>query len=855
MALSIQQMTRLGELLDQSLPMPVEARRAWLDALPREDAPLVRTLREALLADDPATVVKGPLDRPPSMPHQGDAAPRPPSRHAGERLGAYELLRPLGVGGMAEVWLARRADGAFERQVALKIPCLQGVPAEMAERFARECRILATLEYPGIARLYDAGVDVSGVPYIAMEYVQGEQLTNWCESHRLDASARIAVFLQVLDAVSFAHARHVIHRDLKPSNILVTEQGEARLLDFGVARLLQAETQVPSLTRSFGRALTPEYASPELLRGEIIDVRSDIYSLGVVLHELLLGHRPVLGTLSRPGAAAALDPALRQIMARALSPLPDDRYATAAEFAAQLRGAVASPAGAKAQRRRTGMAIAISSGLLLLVAAGLLLRRPATSTPVPATAPATEASTPAAPATPAATADASTIAVLPFTDLSEKRDQSFFSDGLSEELLTLLTRIPDLRVTASASSFAFRDRRNDVPAIARALNVANILDGSVRKSGNRLRVAVQLVQASTGTVVWSETYDRELKDVFKLQEDVASAVVDALKLRLLAEQHIPPGERTTNVAAYEQYLKGLKFREAMSVEGDRQAIEAFQSAVRMDPGFARGYAGIAMSAATVGGRTVDRDMYELARRNADQTIRLAPKMASGYIARAMVRMHADWDFAGARIDLDNALAIEPNSLGAQQLLGLYLMLTGHMEEALATQQRMVERNPLSAPAWAGLGDTFMAARDFPNARKAMQRADQLRPGSSDGLQNRALLEAYAGNGAEAVRIARQVTDAHYRDYALAMAAWAAGDHAQSRAALQQLIDEAPDVFGAQIAMVHAWQGDRENAFKWLDHALSVHDPGLLDIQTRPEFDAFKDDPRYQRVLRQLNLAR
>ena len=185
--------------------------------------------------------------------------------------------------------------------------------------------------------------------------------------------------------------------------------------------------------------------------------------------------------------------------------------------------------------------------------------------------------------------------MLPFTDLSERRDQSFFSDGLSEELLTLLTRIPDLRVTASASSFAFRDRRNDIPAIARALNVANILDGSVRKSGNRLRVAVQLVQASTGTVVWSETYDRELKDVFKLQEDVASAVVDALKLRLLAEQHIPPGERTTNVAAYEQFLKGLKFREADTVDGDRQAIEAFQSAVRMDPGFARAYAGIAIA--------------------------------------------------------------------------------------------------------------------------------------------------------------------------------------------------------------------------------------------------------------------
>jgi len=848
MALSIQQMTRLGELLDQSLPLPVEARRAWLDALPREDAPLVRTLREALLADDPSTVLTGPLDRPPSMPRAEDATPLP-ARHAGERLGAYELLRPLGVGGMAEVWLARRADGAFERQVALKIPSLREAPAEMAERFARECRILATLEYPGIARLYDAGVDVSGIPYIAMEYVQGEPLTRWCESRGLDTPARVAVFLQVLDAVSFAHARNVIHRDLKPSNILVTDRGEARLLDFGVARMLRAETQVPSLTRSFGRALTPEYASPELLRGEVIDVRSDIYSLGVVLHELLLGQRPALGSLLRPAAGATLPAAMHEVLARALSPLPGERYASASEFAAALRAALSAPANGRVAGRRARIAIAGALALLLALPIGLLLYRQGTrvDAPVPT---ATTAATPAA-----AVADASTIAVLPFTDLSEKRDQSFFSDGLSEELLTLLTRIPDLRVTASASSFAFRDRRNDIPAIARALNVANILDGSVRKSGNRLRVAVQLVRASTGTVVWTETYDRELKDVFTLQEDVASAVVDALKLRLLAEQHIPPLERTTNVAAYEQFLKGLKFREAGSVDGHRQAIQAFQEAVRMDPGFARGYAGIAISAATVGGNTVDRAMYELARRNADEAIRLAPKMASGYIARAMVRMHADWDFAGARIDLDNALAIEPNSLGAQQLLALYLMITGRMEDALATQQQMVERNPLSVSAWGGLGETYMAARDYPNARKAMQRADELKPGSTDGLQNRALLEAYSGNGAEAVRLARRVPEAHFRDYAIAMAAWSAGQFAESGAALQRLTDEAPDVFGAQIAMIHAWRGDRENAFRWLERALAVRDPGLLDIQTRPEFDAFKGDPRYQRALRQMNLAR
>src|SRR5688500_5472001 len=258
--------------------MPPMQRRAWLDSLPEKDRPLVQALRESLLGDDPANASGWAMDR---MPGIETIAP-PIDRHAGERLGAYELLRPLGAGGMAEVWLANRADGAFERQVALKIPHLRSVPAQMTERFARECRILATLETPTIARLYDAGVDATGAPYIAMEYVNGEPLVAWCDARTLDTSARVRLFLQVLDAVSHAHRRQVMHRDLKPSNILVTEQAEVRLLDFGVARLLRGDTDAPSMTQAWGNALTPAYASPELLRGEPVDLRSDIFSLGVV---------------------------------------------------------------------------------------------------------------------------------------------------------------------------------------------------------------------------------------------------------------------------------------------------------------------------------------------------------------------------------------------------------------------------------------------------------------------------------------------------------------------------------------------------------------------------------------------
>src|SRR5688572_31689704 len=349
MSLSQREMARLGELLDEAMTLTPEQRFVWLDSLPEQDQPLVKALRESLLSDDPDIVNGGALDRLPRIEATGAVDVGKIERRAGERLGAYELLQPLGAGGMAEVWLANRADGTFERQVALKIPHLRNVPAQMTDRFARECRILATLETPNIARLYDAGFDATGAPYIAMEYVQGEPLVAWCDARAIDTPARIRLFIQVLDAVGYAHRRQILHRDLKPSNILVTGQGEVRLLDFGVARLLRADTDAsPSMTQAWGNALTPAYASPELLRGEPLDVRSDIFSLGVVLHELLTGVRP--GQRPRGATGAVLSSALRNVVTKALAPDPVDRFADAATFAEALRPFC----GAETARARIG---------------------------------------------------------------------------------------------------------------------------------------------------------------------------------------------------------------------------------------------------------------------------------------------------------------------------------------------------------------------------------------------------------------------------------------------------------------------------------------------------------------------
>jgi serine/threonine protein kinase/Tol biopolymer transport system component len=313
MTLSIAQMAAMSRLLDEALPLDAAGRRAWLAALPAEHQELAQTLREALLPDEAQGAGLEPLS-PQAMAALADLSggTRASLLQPGARVGPYELIRPLGAGGMAEVWLARRADGAFKREVALKLPMLNQLRGDLEARFARERDILASLEHPHIARFYDAGVDPNAAPYFAMEYVQGQPLTEWCDAQRLNVTARLELFVQVLEAVQYAHQKQVIHRDLKASNILVTESGQVRLLDFGVAKLLEAdEADSVPLTSVYGRALTPDYASPELLHGETIDARSDIYSLGVLLYEMLTGVRPY--KLKRAASIGALEQAIAAV--------------------------------------------------------------------------------------------------------------------------------------------------------------------------------------------------------------------------------------------------------------------------------------------------------------------------------------------------------------------------------------------------------------------------------------------------------------------------------------------------------------------------------------------------------------
>ncbi|HEY8264947.1 MAG TPA: serine/threonine-protein kinase [Steroidobacteraceae bacterium] len=712
MSLSVREMARLGELLDEAMTLTPEQRFVWLDSLPAQDQPLVKALRESLLSGDPASAIEGALDRMPSVGAGGVSDGGRIDRHAGERLGAYELVRPLGSGGMAEVWLANRADGAFERQVALKIPHLRNLPAQMTDRFARECRILATLESPNIARLYDAGVDATGAPYIAMEYVQGEPLVAWCDARKLGTPARIRLFIQVLDAVGYAHRRQVLHRDLKPSNILVTEQGGVRLLDFGVARLLQGDSDGSSMTQAWGNALTPAYASPELLRSEPVDLRSDVFSLGVVLHELLTGVRPGLqrsGTTDSQGHE--LPGALREATAKALAPAPADRFASVADFAKALQpfsdaDSARVNVGRFWTRPRRVAALAV---LALVVAGGVALFRPRAVPPV------------------------QTIAVLPFTNLTGDPEQEVIADGLAEEVANQLAAIPDLRVTGRASSFSFKGKNEDLRMIARKLGVANLLEGSLRGDGERLRVTVQLIDGSDGTRLWSSSpYEHEQSGILAAQDQIARDVARALSVTLDVGELNRAQGGTRNLAAARQYWqwRQMMLDAGLGSEERRRMVRLMRDAVRLDPQFVLAWDSLASSlwaSALVLSDTQPQQAGQL-RAEAQQAWRRVTELAPD--SWIVLSKRSDDLMRDEKWSESEAVArqlLESGSFTferAQPLINV-LFSTGRLNETIELQSQVRALEPRAMFVSSDLQFDFYAAGRFEEAEAEYQRSRTL----------------------------------------------------------------------------------------------------------------------------------
>jgi serine/threonine protein kinase/Tfp pilus assembly protein PilF len=806
--------------------------------------------------------------------------------NAGACVGPYELIRLLGAGGMAEVWLARRADGAFKRDVALKLPLLTRQRRDLEQRFGHERDILASLEHPHIARFYDAGVDTEGLPYLSMEYVQGQTLLGWCDTQCLGVLERLALFLQVLDAVNYAHGKHVIHRDLKPSNILVTESGQVRLLDFGVAKLLQDEGgwDQTQLSRVYGQVLTPEYASPELLGGAPVDVRSDVYSLGIVLYELLTGTRPYrlnsqasIAALKQTVAAAEVKRPSKQvtrkasadratpedqlarklrgdldaIVLKALAKEPNERYDGASGMAEDLQRYLhGEPVKARlapvlyrvrkflARNRGTVWLVTVSL-IAILVAVGvdhLMLSRRVGDVPRPSFTP-----------------PARSLAVLPFVNMSSEKEQDYLSDGLTEDLIGVLGRAPDLRVPARTSSFYFKGKNETIANIAQQLKVAYVLEGSVRESGKRLRITAQLIRADNGYQLWSQAYNRDDTDVFAVQDDIAKAVANALKVKLAAEAQVTGSRGTTNSEAYNEYLLGRQLYRRGNLEAYRHAVEAYSRAIALDPNYAAAYAGLALAEAALADFTGDESLTERAGHNVDKAIALAPTDAIGYAARSFIRATWLWDWSGAYSDIEKALTLNPRTTDVQHRYAQFLVPLGRLQEAIGAQKKATELDPLSSNAWETLGFYYTDLGDYASADAALSRAIEIEPTSVFALNNLGTLRLLQGKGQEALEAFRKVDHEGFRLSGIAMTQHTLGNAKASQQALDELIAKRGQVDADEIAEVYAWRGEKDRAFEWLERAYRQRDGGLSTIKTDPTLRSLRADPRFNTLLRKMKL--
>ena len=567
-----------------------------------------------------------------------------PSLIPGQRLGPYELVGPIGAGGMGEVYKA--TDTRLGRTVAIKT-----LRPEHMERFEREARAIAALNHPHICTLHDIGPD-----YLVMEYVEGKPL-----SGPLPVDEAVRTALQIADALEAAHRAGVIHRDLKPANILVTQAG-VKLLDFGLAKMLVAEPHDDSVTASQGGMVfgTVAYMSPERLEGNPTDERSDIFSFGLVLYELLGGRKAFGGptAASTMGAILHKDPApldappqLERIVMRALRKAPADRFQTISEMKAALAAVQAAGAAVHAQ----------------------------------------------------------SIAVLPFANLSGGPDSDYFSDGLAEDIINALTQVPGLRVVARTSAFAFKGKNEDVRRIGETLGVAHILQGSVRQAGTRVRISAQLIAVSDGSNLWSDRFDRDMIDIFAIQDEISQAIVEVLKVKLARPDQPMVRRSTSNPAAYQAYLEGRYNFQQYTPTSLARCSQYYERAIQLDPDYAAPHAGLAetylyqtnYAPAPIG------EVLPKALAAAERAIALAPDAAEGFIARGFVRGTCQYDWHAAGADFDRALELNPESpLAHYRRAVWYLMPLGRMDETVTEARRSAELDPLS-PLYRGVEATAL----------------------------------------------------------------------------------------------------------------------------------------------------
>jgi serine/threonine protein kinase/tetratricopeptide (TPR) repeat protein len=821
----------------------------------------------------------------------------------GRHLGVYELRRRVGQGGMAAVFLAVRADGEYRQQVAIKL-VLPGLEKdEVLSRFRKERQTLAGLDHPNIVKLLDGGSTPEGLPYLAMDYVEGTSIDKYCDSHKLSIEQRLQLFGKVCEAVQHAHQRLVIHRDLKPRNILVTADGVPKLLDFGIAKVLEPTEELLAFTQTGGQCLTPAYASPEQMRGKSVTAATDIYSLGVVLYELLTGHRPyrlkehtasemeraicdqepetpstavnrVESETSSDGTSVIKTPEvvsqtregqperlrrrlrgdLDNIVLKALQKEPERRYSSVDELKRDIdrhllrlpvkarRSTLTYRASRLAQRHKIE-ASAASIVLLVLSAAAWPTFHPLDH----------RDRTPGSPSM-----QIRSLAVLPLANLSGDPAQEYLSDGMTDALITDLAQIGSLKVISRTSTAQYEKTDKPLAKIARELNVDAIVTGTMQRSGDRVRITAQLIHGASDKQLWANSYERTMRDVFGLQSVVTSDIARQVQARLTAPNQAPRGPVNRN--ALEAYIQGKYHLQSGNRDRRdqelRTAAKYFQQAIDAAPDFVQAYIGLADSHSML--MWPSSDDFALRKRAAEKAVAIDPGSSEARTELACVKF-ADWDWSGAEQEFRKAIALNPNYAPAHDALANCLCIVGRREECWKEWATVQELNPNQDD----LSQEFLWRGDYDRAIEAAKKDLESRP--KDAGAHWFLAECYALKGMHKDWIRETVewiTLFGYPDNASRIrqafeGSGYRGALRQEARAMERWVANKKAYVPGNLASIYASLGDKDRAFYWLGHGIDHHHMAMGDslpwFKVDPAFAPLWSDPRFKDMLRRAGL--
>ena len=871
---------KIEEIFEKAVELPAAEREQYLKSVCNGDDDIRREVEMLIAADSEAEeFIEEPLLGSHTLSNflsESNIDDSVPPHFIGRRIGAYRLIRELGRGGMGAVFLAQRADDEFRKSVAIKL-IKRGMDTDfILKRFRNERQILATLDHPNIARLLDGGTTDDNLPYFVMEYIEGEPIHRFCDSNQLSIKQRLKLFQKVCSAVNYAHQNLIIHRDLKPGNILVTRDSVPKLLDFGIAKILNPDLALDTLSPTLTgmRMMTPEYASPEQVRGETLTPASDIYSLGVLLFELLTGKRPYRFSSrapheiarviceERPGGLATviaddafpsvskektpknidvlsrnrgttpevlqreLSGSVQNILLKALRKSPNNRYTTADEFARDIQSYL--------------------DGL-------------------PISAPQIDFSTDESFDDPPSQMEI--LAVLPFRTFRWKSASNgdidtgdFLSLGLADALISRLSNLKTISVRPTSSIVKYSAGDIEPEAAGRELKVSHVLDGRIQHIGKRVRVTAQLIRLQTTETVWAGQFDEESDDILSLQDSISSQVAHALFAQLTGEESEKIKKRgTENAKAYECYLRGRFYWHTYEVEGLAKALVCFYEAIAQDPNFALAYTGVAdyFNFLSIFGVMSPEESFPAAKEAAQKAIELDETLAEAYTSLAITTFGYDWDFAESERLFKKSIELNPNYGDAHVWYSHVLGLTGRHDEALKEMKKGERLNTVSPSLLINYAICLRNARKYEDALSKIRQALAIQPNYYIAAQGYGWIIDFLDINAEALKACQTAVEKTGRLnlplYALGYVLATIGRTEEARKIVQELEERRENQYVPPIYMVliYAALGENDLAFDWLETSFSERDFWAIWLPVDPRYEKLKNDPRYKDFVKRI----